>query len=71
MLSIEGPINFVAVAAHAPCVSAERPLDSVRQWWENLAEVIKGQQGDNMLLMIDANAPLADHATEFFGTHRR
>ena len=70
VLSIEGPINFVAVAAHAPCVSAERPLDSVRQWWENLAEVIKGQQGDNMLLMIDANAPLADHATEFFGTHQ-
>ena len=70
VLYIDGPISFVAIAAHAPCVSADRPLDFVRQWWDNLAEILRVQQGAPMLLMIDANAPLADHATEFFGVHQ-
>ena len=52
------------------CVSAERPLDSVRQWWDNVAQVLNRQHDAHVILMIDANAPLADHVTEFFGVHQ-
>ena len=65
----EGPISFSVVVAHAPCVSAARPIDQVKQWWQDLAEKVGYTAGTNAIILIDANAPLADHETIFFGTH--
>ena len=65
----EGPINFSVVVAHAPCVTAERPIDQVVQWWNDLTPKIGLSARRNTIVLIDANAPLADHETPFFGMH--
>ena len=65
----EGPLSLQVVVAHAPCVSAERPMDVVKQWWEQTAEHVGNSRSDNVIVLIDANAPLADHETQFFGLH--
>ena len=66
---LQGPISFTAVVAHAPCVSAGRPFSQVKQWWEDLAVCVAKNGGDNIVVLIDANAPLADGETQFYGTH--
>ena len=65
----EGPLSFRIVVAHAPCVSAERPLAQVTQWWTALPHKIGFFDRINAIMLIDANAPLADHETPFFGMH--
>ena len=68
--NIDGPICFTAVVAHAPCVSAERPIALVQQWWDSLADTVSKCQSGKMVVLIDANAPLADKETQYFGMHQ-
>ena len=67
---IEGVISFQVVVAHAPCVSAEHPVDLVQQWWGSLSDHIQRGQSAHTIVLIDANAPLADIDCKFFGTHQ-
>ena len=67
---IEGAISFQVVVAHAPCVSADRPIDMVKQWWDDLSKHLQKCHAGHAILLIDANAPLADHECGFFGTHQ-
>ena len=67
---LEGPICICFIVAHAPCVSADRPFAQVKQWWTELSGKVSAATGKNAVMLIDANAPLADHATEFFGVHQ-
>ena len=66
---LEGPICLCFIVAHAPCVSADRPFAQVKQWWTDVSGKVSNAVGKNSVIFIDANAPLADHATEFFGMH--
>jgi len=68
--NVEGPVDFVVVVAHAPCVSAERNIESVSQWRTSLSNTLSVVRNANMIALIDANAPLADHETKYFGTHQ-
>jgi len=65
----EGPISLQVVVAHALCVSAERPIYIVKQWWEQTAVHVGNSLSENVVVLIDANAPLADRDTQFFGMH--
>eukprot|EP00435_Cladocopium_sp_Y103_P075581 s462_g60.t1 len=66
----QGPVNFHVVVGHAPCVTAERSVDEVRKWWEDFVPDILSCPSDQCLIgLFDANAPLADHESCFFGTH--
>lgn len=67
---IEGAVSFQVVVAHAPCVSAERPIDLVQQWWSSLSDHIQRGKSAHTVVLIDANAPLADIDCRFFGTHQ-
>ena len=67
---IEGPVAITAVVAHAPCVSADRPVDLVSLWWHTLSQRINMFPHENTIVLIDANAPLADRETKFFGLHQ-
>ena len=71
IVKFEGPIEFIVVVAHAPCVTAARPIDQVRIWWHKLTAEIRKYQASNTILLIDANAPLADQETQFFGTYQK
>ena len=55
----EGPVDLCVVVAHAPCVSADRSIDQVRQWWTALADRIGVDQRSNTVVLIDANAPFS------------
>jgi hypothetical protein len=65
----EGPLSFCVVVAHAPCVSAERSIAQVTQWWNEMAQKLGCLHSDNYVMLVDANAPLADHESLFFGMH--
>ena len=67
---LEGPIDIMIVVAHAPCVSAGRPISQVSQWWHSLTRRLSVVPKGNMVVLIDANAPLADSETKFFGRHQ-
>jgi len=66
---LEGPIQIRLIVAHAPCVSAERPFEQVKNWWHELTGKIAIMREMNVVMLIDANAPLAEHETLFFGMH--
>jgi len=66
----EGPVDLCVVVAHTPCVSAERSIDQVQIWWTHLADKIATGAHSNIVVLIDANAPLADRETQYFGTHQ-
>ena len=70
IVKFQGPISFAAIVAHAPCVSADRPIAEVRQWWETFTRQVSGIGNEHVVVCIDANAPLADGATKFYGTHQ-
>ena len=57
------------VVAHAPCVTAERSIDQVKQWWANFADRLGDISNGNMVVLIDANAPLAEDEPKIFGQH--
>ena len=65
----EGSVDLCVVVAHAPCVSADRHIEEVRQWWTSLTDKIGVGLHSNTVVLIDANAPLADRETQFFGMH--
>ena len=67
---IEGPVDINVVVAHAPCVSADRPVDLVRQWWDALSQKMHMVSHEKTIVLIDANAPLADRETKFFGLYQ-
>ena len=67
VVRFEGPIAFHVVVAHAPCVTPERPLDLVQQWWTELSTELRDNTSHNVMVLIDANAPLASCETKFFG----
>ena len=66
IVRIEGPIDFHVVVAHAPCVSPTRPLDLVQEWWTELSDNLTKFDSRSVLMLVDANAPLADRDTKFF-----
>ena len=66
---LEGPIDLYVAVAHAPCVTVERSIEQVKQWWASLANTLADMSNGNMVVLIDANAPLAEDATNFFGQH--
>lgn len=68
--NFEGPLCFTVVVAHAPCVSAERPIAFVKQWWESFADSVSRCHSANVVVLIDANAPLADKETQYFGMYQ-
>ena len=70
VVNFEGPIAITVVVAHAPCVTAERPLCQVSEWWAMLSQQICSCRHGHQIVLIDANAPLADCATQFFGLHQ-
>eukprot|EP00435_Cladocopium_sp_Y103_P054886 s686_g18.t1 len=68
MVSFEGPFSFRVLVAHAPCVNAERTLDVVAGWWDALSvEIQKCPKNQCLFVLADANAPLADHSSRYFG----
>lgn len=70
IVNFEGPMAMCVVVAHAPCVTAERPLCEVSEWWAMLSRQICIHHQEHQIVLIDANAPLADCATQFFGLHQ-
>ena len=71
LVRIQGSLEAYVLVAHAPCQSAERPLDMVHRWWQMLEQVLTAVPASALLFCcIDANAPLADKDTQFFGVHQ-
>ena len=70
IVNFEGPIAFTVVVAHAPCVTAERSIQSVTEWWDGLSTTMRQINSGNIVVLIDANAPLADQENQFFGLHQ-
>ena len=71
MVRLQGPFDIYILVAHAPCQSADRPLDQVRIWWQHLGAIASLVPNDALMFCcIDANAPLADASTTFFDTHQ-
>ena len=69
--NFEGPVAFTVAVAHAPCVSADRPISVVSQWWSDLSQTLTEFPRGNTLVFIDANAPLAERETPYFGLHQK
>ena len=70
LLRLQGPFDLFVVAGHAPCLSADRPLDQLQQWWTMLTEQIhRLPRTAPLIVCLDANAPLASVCTEFFEQH--
>ena len=68
--TIEGPVDFMVAVAHAPCVSAERSIQNVTEWWDDFSATLRKVHSENLIVLIDANAPLADQETQYFGMHQ-
>lgn len=68
ILRFDGAFRLTIVAAHAPCLGVHNGSDEVEQWWQNLTTLCSTiDDGSGFLCCIDANAPLASQATEFYG----
>ena len=64
-------LTFFFVVGHAPCLSADKPLDHLQQWWDDLRTHLARVPSDAPIVVcLDANAPLADASTEYFGQHQ-
>ena len=71
LVRLQGPLQVYFLVAHAPCLCADRPLDLVQTWWQNLEQVLSKVPTQALLLCcIDANAPLADKTTKYFDIHQ-
>ena len=70
LVHIEGVIDLYVAVCHAPCTSADRSVEQVSVWWQSLSNIIRPYcHHSNFAILIDANAPLADSDTQFFGMH--
>ena len=70
LVTFSGAINFVVAVAHAPCVSSTSSADVVSQWWSSFARRIRQVQGHGpVVVLVDANAPLASEESSMFGLH--
>eukprot|EP00435_Cladocopium_sp_Y103_P060701 s101_g22.t1 len=61
-------LDLYFVAAHAPCITVDRPPDQVSSWWHDTREIMSSfPVGSPVILLIDANAPLADGTCDYYG----
>ena len=74
LLSCELPeFDIVIASLRAPClgkyVAGEPPpLDQIRDWWQETSDILNTKVGArSLMVMIDANAPVSDHVTEYTG----
>eukprot|EP00435_Cladocopium_sp_Y103_P012767 s1935_g3.t1 len=69
VLSLSGPAQIVIVSAHAPCDSASRTLDEIRDWWIEFDQILSRCDNATWFFCgIDANAPITGPLCEQFGT---
>eukprot|EP00435_Cladocopium_sp_Y103_P048270 s546_g14.t1 len=65
---IRDALDLYFIAAHAPCITADRPADQVSTWWQTASDTLASMPaGSPVALLLDANAPLADEACEYYG----
>ena len=70
MARLQGPFELYVLVAHAPCLTPDRPIDQIVGWWTALGNIISAVPSNALLVCaFDANAPLADTETRFFGQH--
>ena len=68
LVQLNGPFTIVCFVGHAPCVSAANSLDSVKEWWNEIATLLdKHAHNGYFLAFLDSNAPLASEETAHFG----
>ena len=70
MARLQGPFELYVLVAHAPCLTSDRTIDQIVGWWTALGSIISAVPSNALLVCaLDANAPLADTETRFFGQH--
>jgi exonuclease III/ribonuclease HI len=68
---LQGPFELYVLVAHAPCLTHDRPIDQLISWWTALGGIISRVPSNAIFVCaLDANAPLADTETKFFGQHQ-
>ena len=61
-------ISFVVL--HVPCQSASFTQTQLAAWWQDTIDIVQHASLSKLVwCMIDANAPLASHCSEFFQMH--
>eukprot|EP00435_Cladocopium_sp_Y103_P031829 s854_g8.t1 len=66
--SFEGPVSLKIIVGHAPCLTSDRSIHEVTAWWNVLLGDIRDCPSSTCLLaFLDANAPLADEETRYYG----
>ena len=64
--------SFMIVVLHVPCLAktkgnGHRPIDDIEQWWQATSRILDACVATTyQWFCIDANAPLASHATDCF-----
>eukprot|EP00435_Cladocopium_sp_Y103_P015128 s3107_g3.t1 len=67
-------VSFAFVVLHAPCLGTRRgddkpPIQVVQDWWTATAQLLQQHLSSPFVwVMVGANAPLASHDCEHFGT---
>ena len=71
LVRLQGPFDLHVLVGHAPCLSDDRPLDQIAQWWTDLESVLaQVDKSSSLICCLDANAPLADSITKFYQQHQ-
>eukprot|EP00435_Cladocopium_sp_Y103_P060210 s47_g22.t1 len=66
--SLEGPVSLRIVVGHAPCLTSDRSIQEISGWWNALLSDVRDCPDTVcMLAFLDANAPLADEETRYYG----
>ena len=75
-LSCELPgFSIVLASLHAPCLGKHtagqaHPLTIIEEWWHETTKIIESScSGRQLLVLVDANAPLTEKSSPFFGGH--
>ena len=69
LMRLQGPFDLFIAAGHAPCLSADRPLDQLQQWWAAFTDQLQRLPLNAPLIVcLDANAPLASSRLLSFST---
>ena len=76
MVSCELPgFSVVLASLHAPCLGKRvpdepAPIEQIDQWWQETSSILNKVGTDRQLLvMVDANAPITDKVSTFTGGH--
>ena len=64
---LQGDTPWLVISAHAPSIGPKCDTDMVHKWWSRFAGLVrKHQNGDWLIVGLDANACLASESSEHF-----